>query len=98
MRREGKRIRTRHLELRAIASLLRHGRVGIIVPKFTHSSVDRNRLKRRLREIVRSALLPSLPTLDIVIRARADAYGVSMAELRAELERARAELARVSIA
>lgn len=68
------------------------------MPKFTHSSVDRNRLKRRLREIVRSVLLPSLPGLDVVIRARADAYGVSMGELRAELERAGAELARVSIA
>lgn len=95
MRREGKRIRTRHLELRAIASLLRHGRVGIIVPKFTHSSVDRNRLKRRLREIVRCELLPALPALDVVIRARADAYGVSMAELRGQLGRARTELARM---
>jgi RNase P protein component len=37
-----------------------HARVGFVVPKYGHSSADRNRLKRRLRELVRTQLLPSL--------------------------------------
>ncbi len=41
-------------------SALSHARVGFVVPKYGHTSVDRNRLKRRLRELVRTRLLPSL--------------------------------------
>lgn len=41
-------------------SPLPHARVGFVVPKYGHSSVDRNRLKRRLRELVRTRLLPAL--------------------------------------
>jgi RNase P protein component len=41
-------------------SALPHARVGFVVPKYGHTSVDRNRLKRRLRELVRTRLLPSL--------------------------------------
>jgi ribonuclease P protein component len=83
--REGKRIRTEHLEIRAAASLFRHPRVGFIVPKYGENSVARNRLKRRLREITRLALLPQLPAADVVIRARRGAYGVSYATLADEL-------------
>ena len=84
--REGKRARTEHLEVRFLASLLRHPRVGIIVPKHRHSIVERNRLKRRLREIIRREILPmvSMPA-DIVIRAGSSAYGASFDTLRLEL-------------
>ena len=85
MGREGKRIRTTHLEVRAVASLLHHPRVGLVVPKHKQTSVDRNRLKRRLREITRLELLPCLGSVDLVIRARAEAYAAPFAELRAEL-------------
>lgn len=88
MRREGKRIRTEHLELRAAASLLSFPRVGIIVPKHKHSSVDRNQLKRRLREIVRTLLLPGLPAVDVVVRTWPTAYAASFDTLRAELVKA----------
>lgn len=60
MRREGKRIRTGVLEVRILASPLRHARVGLIVPKYRHGSVERNRVKRRLRELTRLELLPAL--------------------------------------
>jgi len=83
--REGKRIRTEHLEVRAAASLFRHPRVGLIVPKYGENSVHRNRLKRRLREIARRELLPILPLVDVVIRARREAYGSSYATLAREL-------------
>src|SRR5688500_1313618 len=84
--REGKRARTEHLEVRILASLLRHPRIGIIVPKHRHSIVERNRLKRRLREIVRLEMLPlmSIPA-DVVVRTGPRAYEVSFEALRTEL-------------
>jgi ribonuclease P protein component len=90
--REGKRIRTEHLDLRAAASPLHHPRVGFIVPKHKQTSVERNRLKRRLREIVRR-LLPALPPIDLVVRARPEAYGARFDALDGELGRAAVKLA-----
>lgn len=65
------------------ASLLRAGypRVGIIVPKHRKSAVERNLLKRRLREITRTVLLDVLPSVDMVIHARASAYRLTFTEL-----------------
>lgn len=83
--REGKRIRTQHLEIRVAASLFPHPRVGFIVPKYARTSVARNRLKRRLREIVRTELLPKLSGGDIVVRARREAYDAPFAELHEQL-------------
>ena len=85
--REGKRARTEHLEVRILASLLRHPRVGIIVPKHRHSIVERNRLKRRLREILRREILPLVPGLaaDVVVRAGPRAYEVTFEMLHTEL-------------
>ena len=74
VRREGKRIRTEHLEVRAIASLLPYARVGFVVPKYKHGSVERNQLKRRLREIVRRRVLGELVPADVVIRTLPAAY------------------------
>lgn len=52
-------------------------RVGIVVPRYGHSAVERNRLKRRLRNIVRMQLLPVIPVgLDVVVRAGPAAYEV----------------------
>src|SRR5688500_16169925 len=86
--REGKRARTEHLEVRILASLLRHPRIGIIVPKYRRSIVDRNRLKRRLREIVRQEILPVVPTLaaDLIVRAGPRPYAASFETLRDELK------------
>jgi ribonuclease P protein component len=67
--------------------------VGFIVPKHKQTSVARNRLKRRLREIVRRRLLPALPPIDLVVRARPEAYGATFDALDAELARASAKLA-----
>jgi ribonuclease P protein component len=74
------------------ASPLAHPRVGIIVPRYRHSAVDRNRLKRQLREIVRLHMLPAVGPLDIVIRTRAEAYDARFEELANELARVRARL------
>ena len=85
----GKRLRTEHLDVRAVASLLRsdHPRVGFIVPKHRRSIVERNRLKRRLRELARTRLLPELAPVDVVVRARPEAYHASFDALAAEMER-----------
>jgi RNase P protein component len=50
--------------------------------------VDRNRLKRRLRELVRIELLPVLtdrPSTDIAIRARQESYAAEFAALRDDI-------------
>jgi ribonuclease P protein component len=95
VRREGKRIRTEHLEVRALASLLPHPRVGIVVPKHKHNSVERNRLKRRLRELIRTRLLPELPAMDVVVRTLPDAYSAPFDALAEEIERAGSRIRRL---
>ena len=86
MRREGKRVRSAHLELRVAASPLSWARVGFIVPKHGREIVDRNRLKRRLRELVRTTALHRLPSQDAVLRALPGAYALSWSALSAEVE------------
>jgi ribonuclease P protein component len=54
--------------------------------------VDRNKLKRRVREIVRVQLLPYLPVVDLVIRARPTAYDQPFAALATELADVRTSL------
>jgi len=66
------------------------------VPRHQRNAVERNRLKRRLRELVRTILLPHLrtqPSVDIVIRARREAYGVPIDLLRADVTRVRDRVA-----
>jgi len=62
-----------------------HARLGLIVPRHQSSAVARNRLRRRLREILRREVLRNLPAIDLVIRAKRSAYTASFADLRAEL-------------
>jgi ribonuclease P protein component len=95
VRREGKRFRTPRLEIRHIASLSLLPRVGIIVPRHKQTAVARNRVKRRLRELVRCAFLPALATLppmDVVVRAAPEAYDAEPAQLAADLARAAEKL------
>lgn len=84
---QGKRIRTAQFEVRYIASPLHRPRVGVIVPRFGHTAVARNALKRRLRELARIELLPVMPAVDAVIRALPSAYGVSFDTLRTAVQR-----------
>jgi ribonuclease P protein component len=62
------------------------------VPRYKHTAVDRNRLKRRLRELVRRRLLAALaelPAVDLVIRATPTAYRLTFESLAAEIEAVR---------
>ena len=78
-------MQTERLEARASASLFSYPRVGIVVPKHRHKVVDRNKVKRRLRELVRTTLLPDLDRVDVLIRAKPEAYGSTFNELNADL-------------
>jgi ribonuclease P protein component len=85
----GKRSRTAHLDVFISGSPVLRSRAGLIVPRHGHRIVDRNRLKRRLREIIRNDVLPRLDAssaaLDILVRARQDAYQASFVDLKDEL-------------
>ena len=60
------------------------------------TGVRRNQLKRRLRELARLQVLAPLrvsaKALDVVIRARYEAYAADFAALRAEMESVGARL------
>ncbi len=81
----GRRRRTPHLDLAWRPNPTGRARTGIIVPRFQSTAVLRNRLRRRLREILRREVLPQLPPIDLVIRAKRAAYAAPFAVLRAEL-------------
>lgn len=55
------------------------------MPKRGRTTVDRNRVKRRIREIVRLYLLRVAAPVDVVIRAQDQAYDARFEELRTEL-------------
>jgi ribonuclease P protein component len=62
-------------------------RVVVVVPRFGRTAVERNRLKRRLRELARLHVLeaPELIGAAVVVKARASAYESTFRELREEL-------------
>ncbi len=78
-------VRSRHFSIRACASPLGFPRVGIIVPRHGQSAVLRNRLKRRLREIVRHDVLVTERSVDIIVKTAPGAYAATFAELRTEM-------------
>ncbi|MHB1170259.1 MAG: ribonuclease P protein component [Longimicrobiales bacterium] len=89
--RRGKRSRTAHLDVFDSASPVACLRVGVVVPRYRQTVVRRNLVKRRLREILRREVLPRLEeaglVLDVLVRARREAYDARFADLREELER-----------
>jgi len=88
----GKRERTPHLDVFVAGAPGFRSRLGVIVPKHGHRVVDRNLLKRRLREIGRRQILPELDaagrSADVLIRARGCAYGVDFESLAREVRHA----------
>lgn len=87
--RRGKRKKTSHLDVFFLSSERAGSRLGLVVPKHGHGVVDRNRVKRRLREIGRTEVLPRLRVeglvLDLLVRARREAYRAGFDQLRKEL-------------
>jgi len=89
--REGRRRASGPLELYARRSPAGRPRVAVVVPRHGHSIVERNRLRRRLREVLRREWLPGAHAggrrVDLVVRARPAAYGRTFGELRDALTR-----------
>ena len=98
--RRGKRRKTRYLDVFISASPVSRSRIGLVVPKpraktspdgkrIRAAAVQRNRLKRRLREIARTAILPFLRdagcAVDILVRGRPESYQATFAELSEDL-------------
>ena len=85
----GKRSRTAHLDVLDFASPVAHPRVGVVVPKHGRGSVDRNKLKRQIREVLRLEILPRLAernvAVDLLVRARREAYAATYQQLNDEL-------------
>jgi ribonuclease P protein component len=79
-------MQTEHLEARASASLLLHPRVGIVVPKYRHNIVSRNRIRRCLRELVRIRLLPDISGVDLILRAKPSAYATTFEQLASDVD------------
>ena len=81
----GKRKRTKNVEVFLAPSPASFCRFGLIVPKHGRRIVDRNRLKRRLREIGRRRVLPLLAdrgaAVDVLVRVRREAYRATFDEL-----------------
>ena len=71
------------------ASPASYSRVGVVVPRYRHSAVARNLVKRRLKEVARQEVLPRLDRagliLDVMIRARREAYDTGFDSYRSEL-------------
>ena len=88
--RRGSRRKTPSLDVFFLSSPASRSRWGIIVPKHRHTIVERNRVKRRLREIGRTEVLPRLEgaglALDVLVRARSEAYGAGFCTLKSELQ------------
>ena len=86
---KGKRQRTASVDVFVAASGAARSRLGVIVPKHGRRIVDRNLLKRRLREIGRRQILPALDARgarrDILIRARVAAYTAEFETLAREV-------------
>ena len=89
--RRGERQRTAFLDVFSAASPSSFPRFGVVVPRYGQRIVDRNRLKRRLREIARRELLPRLRQsnriVDVLVRTRPNAYEAGYDRLRDELVR-----------
>jgi ribonuclease P protein component len=76
----GRRVRHSLLMLGILPNGLEESRMGYAIGKRVGNAVTRNRVRRRLREIVRAAQLA--PGYDIVLTARPEAAAASFKELR----------------
>jgi len=85
----GKRKRTKHVDVFFGASPVSRSRLGLVVAKHGNNIIQRNLVKRRLREIGRRLVLPGLDAdgrnADVLLRARHSAYRANYAQLEREV-------------
>ncbi len=63
-----------------------HPRLGLVVPRHGGTAVERNQLRRRIREIARRRILPEIGAIDLVVRPNASAYRAAFLDLATDLE------------
>lgn len=79
------RVRGSVLELFSRPAAGPKSRATCITPKHGHTSVERNRLRRRLKALAAELLIARGESRDWLIRTRPDAYDRSFRELSTEL-------------
>jgi ribonuclease P protein component len=84
--RGGRRVSSDYLALFLGDNELGRARVGLAVSRKLGNAVVRNKIKRRLRELVRPLVTRAKGGRDIVIVARAQAVDAEFARLRQEIE------------
>lgn len=89
----GARIASRHMTLLGRANALGMDRLGIVASRRVGGAVQRNRAKRRLRELFRHQVRHVSPegegrTLDVVVIARQSLVDAPASALRAEFSSA----------
>ncbi len=60
-------------------------RIGLTVPKALGKAVDRNRIKRRMREAVRAALPLLTAPVDVILHPRRSVIDLDFAQLKREV-------------
>ncbi len=84
--RTGRRVGSSYLSLFVSDNELGRPRVGFAVSRKLGNAVVRNRIKRRLRELVRPLAQSTQAGLDVVIVARPSAIDAEYARLRQDLD------------
>jgi len=100
---QGKRIFSgKGLVVLAVPSSADHSRVGVTVSRQVKTAVERNRARRRLREVAQQLLLASDSALllrgiryDVVLIARPAALKLRFADLKEETEQAALRLTKL---
>jgi ribonuclease P protein component len=88
----GRRIHTPHFLVVVQANALPNTRLGITVTKKVGTAVERNRIKRVVREVFRRNRFLFPASHDVVFIAKRDAKGITYQALLAELQRAARKL------
>jgi ribonuclease P protein component len=73
---------SRLLVLRSLRTSGARVRIGLSTPRSLGGAVQRNRVRRRLRDLVREQLMTTEVGLDLLLIARPEAGAASFAELR----------------
>ena len=70
--------------------------MAVIVGKFGHTIVERNRLRRRIRELARLRLIPLYKSLDLILRALPSAYAADFRQLGDEVNEIKMQLSAIA--
>jgi len=84
--RKGESIKGKYLVLYSLTSKFSTVKVGFVVAKKVGKAVVRNKVKRRLREIIKEFLPLIVPNFSYILVARSEAGSADYSELQAEVK------------